>query len=107
MNNLTSQAAKVLWIVLIVFVNLAIVKAGPDMGWANKVGARKIPQKRTVFVVNDYGAANDGKTIATAFIQKAIDECARRGGGIVSFKPGAYLTGAIFLKSNVHLKIDK
>jgi polygalacturonase len=106
-NILTRQVAKGLSIVLIVLVNLTTVKAGPDMGWTNKVGARKTPQKKTVFMVNTYGATNDGKTIATAFIQKAIDECASKGGGIVSFKPGAYLTGALFIKSNVLLKIDK
>ena len=27
------------------------------------------------------------------------------GGGIVSFKSGSYLTGALFLKSNVHLRV--
>ncbi len=81
--------------------------SAPYLGWTKKVGARKSPKKTTVFFVNTYGAINDGKTLATPFIQRAIDECAKRGGGIVAFKPGAYLMGSIFLKSNVHLKIDK
>ncbi len=42
----------------------------------------------------------------TSFIQKAIDDCAAKGGGIVSFEPGEYVTGAIFLKTNVHLQIN-
>lgn len=58
-------------------------------------------------MVNNFGAISDGKTINTAAIQKAIDACASKGGGIVSFKPGTYVTGALFLKANVHLKIDK
>jgi polygalacturonase len=78
-----------------------------NMEWVKKVGARKSPPKTTIFMVNDYGATNDGKTLATGFIQKAIYECAKKGGGIVVFKPGAYLTGSLFLKNNVHLKIDK
>jgi len=80
---------------------------GTDLSWTKKVGARQTPSKTTAFVVNDYGAVNDGKTITTQTIQKTIDACAANGGGIVSFKPGVYLTGAVFLKSNVHLRIDK
>ena len=50
---------------------------------------------------------SDTVTVNTKAIQKAIDEYAAKGGGIVAFKPGTYVTGAIFLKTNVHLKIDK
>ena len=94
-------------IVFITFVHQPNAFAAPDLSWAKKVGARKMPSKATVFLVNSYGAVSDGETIATKAIQKAIDECARKGGGIVTFKPGVYLIGSIFLKSNVHLKIDK
>jgi len=31
----------------------------------------------------------------TPAIQKAIDDCAAKGGGIVTFNKGAYITGAI------------
>src|SRR3546814_18405557 len=41
----------------------------------------------------------------TAAIQRAIDTCAARGGGKVIFPTGSYLTGSIFLKSNVELHI--
>ena len=81
--------------------------AETDLSWTKKVGARQSPNKTTVFIVNDYGATNDGKAVTTQAIQQAIDACAANGGGIVSFQPGVYLTGAIFLKSNVHLQIDK
>jgi len=94
-------------LMLIVLFKLTVVLAGPGMDWTNKVGARKTPGNKTVFFVNTYGAVNDGKTLATSSIQQAIDACAGRGGGVVSFKPGTYLTGAIFIKSNVSLVIDK
>nr|WP_207497012.1 glycoside hydrolase family 28 protein [Aridibaculum aurantiacum] len=81
--------------------------ANDNLSWTKKVGARKTPKKQTVYWVNTYGATNDGKTLATPFIQRAIDECAKNGGGTVAFKTGAYLTGSLFLKSNVHLRIDK
>jgi polygalacturonase len=54
--------------------------------------------------VADFGAKGDGKTIDTAAIQKAIDTAAKSGGTVV-FKPGIYLSGAIFLKSGMHLEI--
>ena len=75
--------------------------------WTKKVGARSLPTNKTIYYVNSYGAVSDTTTINTVAIQKAIDACAAKGGGIVAFKPGTYVTGAIFLKNNVHLRIDK
>lgn len=56
--------------------------------------------------VNDLGAIADGSTLCTDAIQKAIDQAALSSGQVV-FEKGIYLTGAIFLKSNVELCIDK
>jgi polygalacturonase len=57
------------------------------------------------FPVNRYGAKGDGATMDTAAIQKAIDAAAEKHGTVV-FKPGVYLTGSIFLKSGMNLRID-
>ena len=54
----------------------------------------------------DCNAACDGTTLMTAAIQKAIDTAAPKG-GTVSFKPGTYLTGALFLKSGVTFNIPE
>ncbi|WP_347840314.1 glycoside hydrolase family 28 protein [uncultured Draconibacterium sp.] len=59
------------------------------------------------FKVADYGAVADGKTVATEAIQKAIDAAAKAGGGKVIFEPGTYLSGALFVKSNVELNIGE
>lgn len=59
------------------------------------------------FNVTDYGAKADGETVCTEAIQKTIDACAAAGGGTVVFKPGTYMTGSIFLKDNVDLRVDK
>ncbi len=75
-------------------------------GWVKDVGARLEPGRKRTFSANDYGAKGDGAINETKAIQRAIDACAKAGGGVVSFKPGNYLTGAIFLKNNVHLRID-
>ena len=55
----------------------------------------------------DYGAANDGKTRATAAIRKAVQACAAMGGGTVYFPPGTYLTGSIELASHITLNGDQ
>lgn len=95
-----------------VFVLLAITPV-PANGktvkpkWVKDVGAHIFPNGPTIFMVNNFGAKNDGVTLATQGIQKAIDSCASAGGGIVSFEPGEYLTGSLFLKKGVHLRIDK
>jgi polygalacturonase len=79
----------------------------PDLSWTKNVGARKTPSSKKIYWVNDFGAANDSNRVITKIIQQAIDKCANSGGGIVAFKPGVYLTGSVFLKSGVHLRIDK
>jgi polygalacturonase len=58
------------------------------------------------FLANDYGAKGDGLTLNTASIQKAIDAAAKSG-GTVSFKPGSYLTGSLFLKSGTRLAVGE
>ena len=41
------------------------------------------PSSQHVYDPTDYGAKPDGKTLCTAAIQKAIDECSAQGGGTV------------------------
>jgi len=75
--------------------------------WTSKVGNRNKIFKTHKYKVNDYGAIGDGKNLATKAIQKAIDACASKGGGLVVFAPGEYLTGSLFIKSGVNLQVDK
>lgn len=58
------------------------------------------------FNVREFGAIPDGITNNTESIQKAIDECARCGGGRVVLSCGVYMTGSIILRSNVELHIE-
>jgi len=65
----------------------------------------QIPDK--VFNVSDYGAIGDGKTLTTEAIQKTIDAASVAGGGKVIFEKGVYLSGSIFVKSNVEFHIGE
>ncbi len=60
----------------------------------------------TIFNVRDYGATGDGKTLDTAAINKAVEACAKAGGGTVYVPPGTYYTGTIVLQSNVTLNLE-
>jgi len=58
-----------------------------------------------IYDVRDYGAKADGKTLSTESIQKAIDECSKAGGGTVYLPPGTFLSGTIYFKTGVTLKL--
>lgn len=53
-----------------------------------------------------FGAVSDGKTPATKAIQKAIEQAAKRQAQVVLEK-GVYLSGSLFLKSNMEFVIMK
>ena len=56
---------------------------------------------------SDFGAVGDSKTLNTKAIQRTIDSAAAAGGGQVTFNPGIYVTGALFVKTNVDFHIPK
>lgn len=59
---------------------------------------------RTCAVTN-YGAKGTRVFLDTLAFQRAIDDCASRGGGRVEVPRGEYLIGPIFLKSNIDLHL--
>ncbi len=52
------------------------------------------------------GAKGDGVTDNTAIIQKAIDDCSFKKGGVVEIPAGRFLTRTLFLKSDVNLHLQ-
>ena len=59
------------------------------------------------FPVTLFGAIGDGNVLNTMAIQASIDKCSTDGGGVVVIPQGTFLSGAIFLKQGVDLRIDK
>ena len=62
---------------------------------------------KKIFNVKDFGAVNDGVTLNSEAVQRAIDECAAQGGGTVLFDGGDFVLSTVFLKSNVTVEITK
>lgn len=67
----------------------------------------KKKNKMEIYNIVDFGAVPDGKTLNTQAIQKAIDTCSEKGGGSVVCSGGNFITGTLFLKSNVNLQIQQ
>lgn len=79
----------------------------PHFTWMDQVGAQTFPKKERVFNVKAYGAIGDALFLNTKAVQKAIDDAEAAGGGIVTFHPGIYLTGSLFIGNNVNFNIPK
>ena len=90
--------------VFLFFIAVVANAQAPQLDWINKTGAKLFPSGKKIYTVN---AISDTTKVITKNIQAAIDDCAKSGGGIVTFLPGTYVSGSIFVKSNVQLKIDK
>ena len=81
-----------------------------DPGMAKEKGraaASGPSQPKLTLNVRDFGATGDGATKDTAAIQQTIDRCWVLGGGEALVPAGNYLTGAIALRSNTVLRLDK
>lgn len=65
----------------------------------------KVPNR--TFKVERFGAKADGVTLNTSAIQKTIDFCSSKGGGVVLFSKGDYVTGTIVLKSGVMIEVTE
>ncbi len=57
--------------------------------------------------VSLFGAKSNGTTLNTTSIQKGIDYIHENGGGRLVFYVGRYLTGTIYLKSNVTIQLEE
>lgn len=58
-------------------------------------------------VITKFGAVADGVTLNTKAIQAAIDQLAARSGGTVVIPRGVFISGALFFKPGVNLRLEE
>ena len=101
--------SSVILILLIIFYGCGT--AGSDTGWSSLPEILKnivppdFPDKD--FTITEFGAVGDGKVLCTDALRQAVNVCHNAGGGRVVVPEGIFLTGAIHLKSNVNLHLEK
>ncbi|HWB86300.1 MAG TPA: glycosyl hydrolase family 28 protein [Bryobacteraceae bacterium] len=89
-------------------IGMAQARKAASSGKKMRKGAEAAPEKpKIVLNVKEFGATGDGKTKDTAAIQEAVDRCWVLGGGEAVVPAGNYLTGAIALRSNTLLRLEK
>jgi polygalacturonase len=82
-----------------------------DVAWSRvpeilaRIQSPQFPDR--TFDITEFGAKSDGKTDCTKAFASAITACHEAGGGKVNVPAGDFLTGAIHLKSNVNLHLEK
>ncbi len=86
----------ILWLIVVTCGLYSVVRAADNASPDTKQG---------IYVITDFGAQGDGKTLNTDILNRLVETCASAGGGKVIIPPGRFLTGPIFLKSNIHIEI--
>ena len=81
--------------------------AAQDYSWDHLPTIHRPVFKQDTFSIAHYGAVADGITINTKAIDAAIDDCSRKGGGVVLIPAGLWATGPIVLRSGVNLHVDR
>ena len=70
-------------------------------------GAAAQASESKAFEVRQFGAKGDGKTLDTAALQKALDECGQAGGGVVRIPAGTYLSQPLEMRSKTTLLLEE
>jgi polygalacturonase len=95
-----------LWITA-AFLGFCSTVAAQPYSWDRlPVIHRPVFKKDTVSIVK-YGAVPDGITLNTKAINDAIEDCSRKGGGVVLVPAGLWATGPIVLRSGVNFHVDR
>ncbi len=87
------------------FIVRAVDAKGVESADSNSFSVRVAPMEKKAYNIERFGAVGNGSTSNTRAIQKAIDSCVP--GGTVVIPAGVFKTGAVWLKSNMTLEIQK
>jgi polygalacturonase len=78
-----------------------------DYSWDHLPVITRPVFKKDSFLITAYGAVPDGITLNTAAINAAVEDCSRKGGGVVVVPQGLWVTGPVVLRSHVNLYVAR
>ena len=85
----------------------AILAAAATAGCVPGLRGGATSRRLRDYDIRDFGAVGNGSTSNTRSIQETIDAAAAAGGGNVVVPVGIFLSGAIFLRPGVNLRVDR
>jgi polygalacturonase len=85
----------------------AILAAAATAGCVPGLRGGATSRRLRDYDIRDFGAVGNGSTSNTRSIQATIDAAAAAGGGNVVVPVGIFLSGAIFLRPGVNLRVDR
>src|SRR5580658_478081 len=91
---------------LILTAGVVTVEA-QDYSWDHLPVVLRPAFEKDSFFITAYGAVPDGITLNTAAINAAIEDCSRKGGGVVVVPQGLWVTGPVVLRSHVNLFVAR
>lgn len=93
--------------ILATLASTAVFAQNTPYSWDNLPKVECPQFKADTVNIVDFGARADGLTLNTESINKAINTCSEKGGGVVLIPAGLWITGPIVLKSNVNLHVSR
>ena len=103
-NRVWRSASKLSWLLAAISMAITGSYEVPAIGPQDETTAAA---RHCIANVRNYGAAGDGLTLDMAAIQRAIDACAKSGGGKVIIPVGKYRSGTLHLRSNVSIIFEE
>jgi len=79
----------------------------PMSDWFRDYTKVRVEDLGKAYRVTDFGVKNDSTSLQTAQIQEVIDRAAAKGGGVIIFPKGTFLSGALFFKPKTHLHLEE
>jgi len=98
---------KYIIILLVIFTFISMNAIGGIEKKKNSASIHTTANATIAYNVIDFGAKGDGKTLDSPSINNTIEVAASKGGGMIYFPAGTYLSVSIHLKSNISLYLEQ
>jgi len=109
MGSLLKMKAAILSLLIVAGTTVlqAQQKNKSPFSWNNLPVVVRPVFKKDTFNILSFQAKMSGTVLNTVSIQSAIDHCSKKGGGTVLIPAGMWLSGPLYLKSNVNLHLNR